>query len=306
MVSTAVESTGVPSQRRPSHWRESLSPWIWVAPALLLLGIFLLYPLIVTVVLSLMNSDSSRFVGLKNYGLIFTSSAFLEVLENNLLWLVLGTAATVALGLVIAVLVDRVRIESLAKSTIFIPMALSFVAAGVIWRFVYAYEPPGQPQIGLLNAFIGLFGVQPQAWLINSPLNNFFLIAVYVWMWTGFCMVILSAALKGVPTEILEAARMDGASEITIFFRVIVPLISPTIAVVATTMVINLLKIFDIIYIMTGGDFHTNVIAVAFYNQYFNYSDFGTASALAVLLLLVVIPIMLYNLRRFRAQEAQR
>lgn len=281
-------------------------PWLWIAPALLFLIIFLLYPLIKTVVLSFMNFDSSSFVGFKNYQLIFTSSAFLEVLENNLLWLVVGTAAAVVLGLVIAVLVDRVRIESLAKSTIFIPMALSFVAAGVIWRFVYAYEPPGQPQIGILNAFIGLFGAQPQAWLINSPLNNFFLIAVYVWMWTGFCMVILSAALKGVPTEVLEAARMDGASELTIFFRVIVPLISPTIAVVATTMVINLLKIFDIIYVMTGGDFHTNVIAVAFYNQYFTYNDFGTASALAVILLLVIIPVMLYNLRRFRAQEAQR
>jgi alpha-glucoside transport system permease protein len=306
MVSTAVESTQVPSQGRPSHWRERLSPWIWVAPALLFLIIFLLYPLINTVVLSFLNSDSSSFVGFKNYGIIFSSSGFIEVLENNLLWLVLGTAATVALGLVIAVLVDRVRIESVAKSTIFIPMALSFVAAGVIWRFVYAYEPPGQPQIGLLNAFIGLFGAQPQAWLINSPINNFFLIAVYVWMWTGFCMVILSAALKGVPTEILEAARMDGASEITIFFRVIVPLISPTIAVVATTMVINLLKIFDIIYVMTGGDFHTNVIALAFYQQFFIYSNFGIASALAVILLLVIIPVMLYNLRRFRIQEAQR
>jgi alpha-glucoside transport system permease protein len=306
MVSTAVESTQVPSQGRPSHWRERLSPWIWIAPALFFLIAFLLYPLINTVVLSFLSSDSSSFVGFKNYGIIFTSSGFIEVLENNLLWLVLGTAATVALGLVIAVLVDRVRIESVAKSTIFIPMALSFVAAGVIWRFVYAYEPPGQPQIGILNAFIGLFGAQPQAWLINSPLNNFALIAVYVWMWTGFCMVILSAALKGVPTEILEAARMDGASELTIFFRVIVPLISPTIAVVATTMVINLLKIFDIIYVMTGGDFHTNVIAVAFYQQYFNFSNFGVASALAVILLLVIIPVMLYNLRRFRIQEAER
>ncbi|HEY6407599.1 MAG TPA: sugar ABC transporter permease, partial [Ktedonobacteraceae bacterium] len=180
MVSTAVESTGVPSRGRPSHWRERLSPWLWVAPSLLFLIVFLIYPLINTVVLSFMNSDSTSFVGFKNYGIIFTSPGFIEILENNLLWLVLGTAGTVALGLVIAVLVDRVRIESLAKSTIFIPMALSFVAASVIWRFVYDYAAPGQPQIGLLNAFLGLFGAPPQAWLINSPLNNFALIIVYV------------------------------------------------------------------------------------------------------------------------------
>ncbi|HET9980950.1 MAG TPA: sugar ABC transporter permease, partial [Ktedonobacterales bacterium] len=214
------------------------------------------------------------------------------------------TVLTVGLGLIIAVLVDRVRIESVAKAAIFIPMAISFVGAGVIWKFIYDYAASGQ-QIGLLNAIITRFGGQPQAWLIGGG-NNIALIIVYVWMWTGFCMVILSAALKGVPSDILEAARVDGASEISIFFRIIVPMISPTIAVVATTMVINLLKIFDIVYVMTGGNFGTDVIAVEFYNQMFQFNDNGLASALAVILLVAIVPIMIFNIRRFRIQEEQR
>ncbi|WIG60853.1 MAG: ABC alpha-glucoside transporter, inner membrane subunit AglF [Ktedonobacterales bacterium] len=284
----------------------ALVPWLWIAPAILFVAIFLLYPVINTIWLSLLNFDSSAFAGLTNYRRIFTDPRMLLVLRNNLLWLVVGTVATVFLGLVIAVLVDRVRIESIAKSAIFIPMAISFVGAGVIWRFVYQYAPPGQAQTGLLNAFVTNFGVQPQAWLINPTINNFALITVYVWMWTGFCMVILSAALKGVPAEILEAARVDGASEVRIFFRIIVPMIAPTIAVVATTMIINLLKIFDIVYVMTGGNFRTNVVAVEYYQQQFNFGNFGLSSALAVLLLIAIIPIMLYNIRRFRQQEAQR
>jgi alpha-glucoside transport system permease protein len=306
MVSTLMKSTEVPSRRRPTHWLGRLVPWVWIAPALLFIIIFLLYPVVYTLYLSFFNFDSSRFAGLANYGRIFTDSSMLEVIKNNLLWLVLGTTATVALGLVFAVLVDRVRMEGLAKAIIFVPMAISFVGAAVIWKFVYEYSSPGQPQIGLLNALITAFGAQPQAWLISPAIDNFALIAVYVWMWTGFCMVILSAALKGVPTEILEAARVDGASELAIFFRVIVPMISPTIAVVATTMVINLLKIFDVVYVMTGGDFGTNVVAVAYYQQLFTFNNFGISSALAVLLLVVIIPIMVYNIGRFRAQEAQR
>ncbi len=300
----AKASSGGTGKR--SHWLARISPWFWVAPALAFVLIFLIYPVLNTLYNSFLNSDSTTFVGLKNYGTIFTDPTMLEVLRNNLLWLVLGTVVTVVLGLLIAVLVDRVRIESTIKATIFVPMALSFVAAGVIFKFVYEYAPQGSTQIGLLNAIITAFGGQPQAWLINPAINNFALIAVYVWMWTGFCMVILSAALKGVPIEIMEAARMDGAGELAIFFRIIVPLISPTIAVVATTMVINLLKIFDIVYVMTGGFEGTNVIGVAYYQQYFDFTNFGLASALAVLLLVVIIPVMIVNLRRFRVQEAQR
>ncbi len=308
MASTAVSKTAVASRRAggPTRWFGKVTVWFWVAPALAFVLIFMIYPVLNTIYLSFFSNDSSTFVGLQNYVSIFTSSVYLEVLRNNVLWLVLGTVGTVVLGLLIAVLVDRVRIEGIAKAVIFLPMALSFVAAGVIWKFVYEYAAPGQSQIGLFNAVVTGFGGAPVAWLTSQPINNFALIAVYIWMWTGFCMVILSAALKGVPTEILEAARMDGASEVAIFFRVIVPLISPTIAVVATTMVINLLKIFDIVYVMSGGFFGTNVVGVSYYNEYFIFGRFGIASALAVLLLIVVIPVMIVNLRRFRVQEARR
>jgi alpha-glucoside transport system permease protein len=283
-----------------------MSPWLWILPAVLLVVIFLLYPVIYTAWLSLLDPSSTQFVGLDNYRIIFTTNLFLQVLRNNIIWLILGTILTVFLGLVIAVLVDRTRIESLAKAAIFIPMAISFVGAGVIWKFVYAYNPPGTDQIGLLNAIVTKFGGAPQAWLTSPGINNLALIIIYVWIWTGFCMVILSAALKSIPVDVLEAARVDGASEIAIFFRVIVPLISPTIAVVATTMVINLLKIFDIIYVTTGGNYGTDVVALEYYVQAFNFNDFGVSSALAVILLLAIIPVMVINIRRFREQEARR
>src|SRR5262249_26224215 len=202
------------------------------------------------------------------------------------------TAATVFFGLVIAVLADRARFERVTKAAIFIPMAISMVGAGVIWLLMYQYAAPGQPQTRLLNAVITRPSFSPPAWLISTPVNNLALIGAYVWMWTGFCMVILSAALKSIPEELLEAARIDGAHEIQIFFRVIVPMIWPTVAVVATTMLINILKIFDIIYVMTGGDFGTNVVALGFYQEFFNFNDFGLGSALAVLLLVVIIPVI--------------
>jgi len=310
MATKSITATGAVARsvppRKPLNLRDLIVPWLWIGPAVIFVLVFLVYPVLNTLWLSLQNADSSQFGGLRNFARIFTDSAMLGVLGNNLLWIILGTAATVALGLLIAVLVDRVRFEGAAKAAIFIPMAISFVGAGVIWKFVYNYDAPGQPQIGLLNAILTRLGGQPQAWLINPAINNFALIAVYVWMWTGFCMVILSAALKGVPAEILEAARVDGASEVAIFFRIIVPMISPTIAVVATTMIINLLKIFDIIYVMTGGNFGTNVVAVEYYNQLFNFNNFGVSSALAVILLIAIVPIMIFNIRRFRQQEAER
>lgn len=304
----ASESVAVAQEkrqvRRPN--RDRFIAWVWIGPAIVFVGVFLIYPVLYTLWLSLQNSDSSRFVGLKNYATIFSDRNMLEVLRNNILWILLGTILTVVLGLIIAVIADRVKVEVVAKSAIFIPMAISFVGAGVIWRFVYLYAPAGQTQTGLLNAIITRLGFQPQAWLISPAINNLALIAVYVWMWTGFCMVLLSAALKGVPADVLEAARVDGANEFSIFIRIIVPMITPTIVVVATTMVINLLKIFDIVYIMTGGDFGTNVIGMAYYQQAFTYNNYGLAAGLAVVLLIAIIPIMLYNIRQFRVQEARR
>jgi alpha-glucoside transport system permease protein len=256
--------------------------------------------------LSLLNADSTRYVGLDNYVYAFTNPDTLAAMRNNLLWLVFFTLFTVTFGLLIAVLTDRVSYERVANAIIFLPMAISFVAAGVIWKFMYDYRPPGTPQTGTVNALLTSLGAKPHAWLIEPGINNAALIFVGIWMWTGFCMVILSAGLKGLPDEVLEAARVDGANERQIFFRIIVPLLSPTIAVVATTMVITALKAFDIVYVMTNGNFNTDVIANRMYKELFNVRNFGRASAIAVVLLVAIVPIMLVNINRFRHQEAMR
>jgi len=306
MATMAKESVSVAIPPHKERREISWSALLWIAPAVLLLLLFFIYPMIGTVVASFQNKLSTAFVGFKNYKTIFTDPTMLLVLRNNLIWLVLGTILTVGLGLTVAVLVDRVKIERAIKSALFIPMALSLVAAGVIWRFVYIYEPAGQPQIGLLNAFIGLFHIPPQAWFENEAVNNFALIVIYVWIWTGFCMVILSAALKGIPDDVIEAAKIDGASRFTMFWRVMVPMISPTLTVVTITMVINILKIFDVVYVNTGGDFHTSVIAMEFYTQYFLNQRFGLGSALAVVLFVAILPVMIINIRRIRAEGGQR
>ncbi|GHO46569.1 carbohydrate ABC transporter permease [Ktedonospora formicarum] len=288
--------------RSPIYW----PAWIWVAPALILDLTFFIYPLLYTVYLSFLDKNSIEFVGLRNYQRIFTNATMLEVLKNNLIWLVLATILTVGLGLIIAVMVDRVKVESVVKSALFLPMAISFVAAGVIWRFVYKFDPAGQTQTGLLNAITTLFGGQPHAWLQDPNISNFMLIIVYTWMWAGFCMVILSAALKGIPDEIIEAAKIDGASRFVMFWRITIPMIQGTMAVVVTTMIINILKIFDVVYVMTGGNFKTDVVALEFYNQLFTFSNYGQSSALAVILLITIIPVMYINVRRMKAEEAMR
>ncbi|HLI06435.1 MAG TPA: sugar ABC transporter permease [Ktedonobacteraceae bacterium] len=298
-----VAATAPPArEKRKFSWLALL----WIAPAVILILAFFIYPLIQTLIYSFQNADSTAFVGLKNYQFVFTDPAMLDALRNNLLWLVLGTILTVGLGLIVAVLVDRVKIEAIIKSALFVPMAISFVGASVIWKFVYDYEPSGSTQIGLLNAFLGLFGIQPQAWLTNPAFNNFALIVIYTWMWTGFSMVIISAALKGIPDDVIEAAKMDGAGRFTLFWRIMVPMIAPTLGVVTTTMVINILKIFDVIYVETGGNYGTNVVAMEFYNQLFNFNNYGRGSALAILLTVVVVPVMIINVRRMRREEQGR
>jgi alpha-glucoside transport system permease protein len=266
------------------------------------------YPALTTAWLSLFGPDSTAYVGLANYRFVFTDATMLLALRNNAIWVVFFTLLTVTLGLIIAVFSDRVAYESAAKALVFLPMAISFVAAGVIWKFMYDYRPPGAAQTGTLNALLtaAVPGFEPQAWLINAPGNTLALIAAAVWVWTGFCLVVLSAGLKGIPTEILEAARVDGAGEWNVFWRVTVPMLGSTIAVLTTTMIITALKAFDIVYVMTNGNFDTEVIANRMYKEMFNVRDFGRASAIASVLLLAIVPIMVINLRRFREQEARR
>ena len=292
----------------PARTQRTLRPGLWLAPALAFLAAFLIYPAGYTVYLSVLDARSAAFVGVRNYVFAFTNREMLIALRNNLLWLVCFTGLTVGAGLLLAVLTDRVRYEAAAKSIIFLPMAISFVAASVIWKFVYEFRPAGALQIGLLNAALTalLPGVRPVAWLVNLLTNNLALIAVGVWVWTGFCLVILSAALKGIPAELLEAARVDGATEWQVFRQLVLPSLSPTIAVVTTTMVIFALKAFDVVYVMTNGNFNTEVIANRMYKEMFTSRDFGRASAIAVLLFGATVPIMIANIRRFRQQEAIR
>ncbi|GCE21357.1 alpha-glucoside ABC transporter permease [Dictyobacter kobayashii] len=292
----------VAARRYRGLWRG----WLWIGPAVLLEVIFFIYPLLNTLVMSFQNADETNFVGLKNYQMIFTNAAMLEVLKNNLFWLLFGTVLTVGLGLLVAVLVDQLKVESLVKSALFVPMAISFVGAGIIWRLVYIYQPAGDTQIGLLNALLALLKLPPQAWLINPNFNNYAMLLVYVWMWTGFCMVILSAGLKNIPDDIVDAARIDGANRLRMFWHITVPLLRPTLAVVSTTMIINILKIFDIVYVMTGGNYRTDVVALEFYNQLFTFNNYGLASALAILLFFTIAPIMYINIRRLRAEESLR
>ncbi|AGF53109.1 membrane bound sugar transport protein [Synechocystis sp. PCC 6803] len=279
---------------------------MYVTPALLFLSAYLILPTLETVYLSFFDGRSRNFVGLKNYVFAFTDHTMLVAFRNNLLWLVLVTGISVSLGLIIAVLVDKVRYEAIAKSIIFLPMAISFVGASVIWKFVYAYRPAGAEQIGLLNAIVTSLGFAPVGWLVERSVNNFALIAIMIWLYTGFCMVILSAAVKGIPADVIEAARIDGANSWQIFWRITIPMIRSTLLVVSTTMVILVLKVFDIVFVMTGGNQGTEVIASLMIKEMFNYRNFGRGSTIAVILLLLIVPVMITNIRRFKAQEKLR
>jgi alpha-glucoside transport system permease protein len=294
-----------------------VAPWLYVGPALLIMTAFIVYPGVNTFLLSFQNADATQSAAaacaegqpcwglFENYRYALTSPTMLTAFRNNLLWVIFMVGGTVGLGLLVAVLADRVKYEPLAKAIIFMPMAISFVGAGIIWKFVYAFGT-SQVQIGLLNAIVTALGGQPVSWLSEPGINNFALIIVGIWMWTGFCMTILSASLKGVPSELLEAARVDGATEWMVFWRIMVPIIMPTIAVVITTMVINVLKIFDIVYVMTGGNYGTEVIANRMYGEMYIRQQGGRSAAIAVVLILLTVPFMVWNVRRFREQEAIR
>lgn len=278
---------------------------VFAGPAVFLLIWALVLPTFRSLRLSFMGAHGREFVFLDNYKFAFTDPIMLESFRNNLLWMIFGTFFCVALGIIIAVLADKSSREKLIKSLIFMPMAISFVGAGVIWKFIYAYKGEGAniKEIGLLNAIVTGLGGDAQAWLLMPFWNNFFLIAIMVWLQTGYSMVIISSAIKAIPEEINEAARVDGANGFTIFFKITIPTIMPTIITVTTTVLIFSLKLFDIVRVMTGGNFGTNVIANEFYLRQFTYGHSGQASAIAVVLLVVIIPVLAYNLKEFRERK---
>jgi len=294
-------------RRSPKKMHGSIRPWIWVGPAILLVGVILVYPMFGTIVRSLFDRGGSHFVGLATYGHLLTDKGILIVLRNNLLWLLLYPGLVLIFGLALALLSDRVPYEKPVKSLIFMPMAISFVAMSIIWQFVYYYRPPDVPQTGILNAIVvNLFHSQPITWIQDTRFNNFAMILIGVWGATGFAMVILSAALKGIPGELLEAARVDGANELVVFRRIILPLMMPTIVVVGTTMVIFALKAFDVVYVMTAGNYNTDILARRMYAELYSAGNHANSSTLAVILLIAVVPVLIFNIRQFRAVEARR
>lgn len=306
-----------------------LAPWLYLLPALVVMSFFIVYPMINTISLSFSNRNGTASAAttcvegrpcwgvFENYRYALTAefntsspgafwrSFWSSSYGNTIKWIIVMVGGTVSIGLGFAVLADRVKYEALAKAVLFMPMAISFVGAGVIWKFVYDYGTQ-QTQIGLLNAIITSLGGRPVAWLSTTPINTFMIIIVGIWIWSGFCMTILAAALKSVPDEIIEAARVDGATEWTVFWRIMVPIILPTITVVVTTMVINVLKLFDLVYVMTGGNFQTDVIANRMYTEMYKNFNVGRGTAVAVVLVLAIIPFIYYNVRRFLAQEEMR
>lgn len=279
----------------------------FLLPTAIGLSIGLVYPAVRTFWQSFHNASGDKWIGLDNYQNIFTSHEQLIVLRNTALWVVLTPFVATAVGLIYAVLVDKARVEAVAKALVFLPMAISFVGASIIWKFVYDYKfaAPGANQIGLLNQVLVWLGASPQQWLLNKPLNTLFLIIVMIWIQAGFAMTVLSAAIKAIPDDIIEAARIDGVSGFGLFRYVTVPSIRPALVVVLTTIGIGTLKVFDIVRTMTGGQFDTSVVANEFYTQSFRAGNQGLGAALAILLFVLVIPIVFYNIRQMRASEAR-
>jgi alpha-glucoside transport system permease protein len=270
-------------------------------------SIGLIYPGLKTIYQSLYDAAGTSFIGMDNYKTIFTDTDQITVLRNTVLWVVITPFVATAVGLLYAILVDKARVEALAKALIFLPMAISFVGAGIIWKFVYDFRPdqPGIKQTGLINEILVKLGGSPHQFLINSPWNNLFLILVMIWVQAGFAMTVLSASIKAIPEDIVEAARLDGVRAWAMFRYVTVPSIRPALIVVLTTIGIGTLKVFDIIFTMTGGNFDTSVVANEFYSQSFRSNNQGLGAALAVLLFVLVVPIVAYNVRQLRSSEGR-
>ena len=279
----------------------------FLAPTALALLVGLIYPGLRTIYQSFFDAAGSKFIALGNYQTIFTDAEQLVVLRNTVLWVVLTPFVATAVGLLYAILVDKSRFESAAKALIFLPMAISFVGASIIWKFVYEFRPDQRNvrQIGLLNQVVVWLGGKPHQWLIDSPMNTVFLIVIMIWIQAGFAMTVLSAAIKAIPDDIVEAARLDGVGALGMFRYVTLPSIRPAVVVVLTTIGIGTLKVFDIVRTVTGGQFKTSVIANEFYSQSFRSNNVGLGAALAVLLFILVLPIVVYNVRQLRASEAR-
>lgn len=293
----------------PEHFREGVRPYVFVGPALVILAVFLIYPVVNTILISFSDAQGQSFIGLDNYKFVFTDGSMLKAIRNTFGWIVIVPAVAVSIGLVFATLADRLRRgEAVAKALIFLPMAISFAGASITFRLIYSFRPEGfGDNIGLLNGIMTGLGQDPVAWLQLQPWNNLLLMVVMIWMQTGFAMVVLSAAIKAIPDEIIEAARIDGATEFQVFRRIIVPTISPTIVVVTTYMVINAMKVFDIVFVMGNADAdETMVIAERMIRWFFISGHDGRGAAIAVILFFAVIPVMLWNVRKFREQEAIR
>ena len=296
----------------PGRAEYKVKPYLFILPALLAILLYLVYPAIITVFNSFKGQvgfPKEKWVGFENYTKLFSNDDFRQSLINTVLWMIIVPAASIAIGLAVAVLVDRLRpkAEKTAKTIIFLPMAISAVAASTVWKFVYSYQTPGQEQIGLLNAVWTAFGADPVHWLGTNEfrLNSILLMVMMLWAQIGFSMVLLSSAVKAVPTETLEAARIDGASEPQIFFRVVIPQIWPTIVTVFITVLIGVMKVFDIIYVMTGGNHDTSVIGMQFFDRFVDV-NYGAASAIVVILMIAIIPVMVFQVRQFRREEANR
>ena len=297
----------------PEQWEARLKPFLFILPAYAAITMFVIYPAVQTVIYSFKTKvgfPAESWTGLDNYSGLLGSDAFRDTLFNTLLWIVIVPTATLAVGLAVAVLADRVgeRTESAVKTVFFLPMAISLVGAGTVWGLIYELRPAGEGLVGMQNAIVTALGGDPIPWLQKSTLhsNSLLLMIMLLWSGMGFAMVLLSAAVKGVPSDTLEAARIDGASESQIFFRVVVPQIWPTIVTVFITVLIGVMKIFDVVYVMTNGNFNTNVIANEFYAQFFGNNNQGAASAIVVLLMIAIVPVMVYQVRNFRAEEANR
>lgn len=293
------------ADRVRSRRGEFVQTLAFVAPAALLIGVGLLYPGIRTIYESFRNAGGTEFIGLENYETIFTSSDQINVLRNTALWVILTPIMATLIGLVYAVLIDKARIEAVAKALIFLPMAISLVGASLIWKFVYDYRASENEQIGLANQVLKWIGLDTYRFLLTEPWNTLFLIVIMIWVQAGFAMTVLSASIKAIPDDIIEAARLDGVSGFRMFRYITVPSIRPSLIVVLTAISITTLKVFDIVRTTTGGNFNTSVLANEFYTQSFRSFNNGLGAALAVLLFLLVIPIVVYNIRQMRKLEAR-